>query len=57
MIVKALTYDYGCAESFFLLLERTPSKHDKLYIRESASDCEHVSLKVHSAKQIVPSKT
>lgn len=50
--MKGRTYDYGGAESFFLLLERTLSKHDKLYIKESASHCKHVSLKVHSAEQM-----
>lgn len=52
-----LTDDCGGEESLFLLLDRTLSKHDKLYIKESASDCEHVSLKGHSAQQIAPLKT
>ncbi len=37
MIMKGLTYDYGGAEPFFHLLERTLSEHDKLYTKESPS--------------------
>lgn len=57
MIMKALTYDYGGAESFFHLLERTVSEHDKLYTKVSPSHCEQHSLKLHSTKEKVPFKT
>lgn len=56
VIMISLTYDYGGEEAFFPLLETILSKYDKLYIKESAPDCEHCSLKVNFTEQTAPLK-